>query len=127
MAANKRTTAPTDRKHTVHRKKIRLASFLFYLRHKTSLHRRCRLLTYTSTFARTMKFVSSIPPFIYNKYYLATALVTEWVLFFDRNDVFTQMQRRKELAEIERSKDYFAKKITEGKEFSTEVLSNPDA
>lgn len=74
-----------------------------------------------------MNFVRNIPAFIYNKYFLATALFVVWMLFFDRNDFFTQMARKKELAEIEQSKDYFAKKIAEGKKFSTEMRSNADA
>ena len=74
-----------------------------------------------------MKFVRRIPPFIYNKYFLATSLFVLWMLFFDRNDFFTQMARKKELAEIERSKDYFAQKITEGKKFSRDMRSNADA
>ena len=74
-----------------------------------------------------MKLLHQIPSLFLNKYLLATALFVLWMLFFDRNDFFTQMQRRKELAEIERSKDYFSKKIAEGKKFSTEMRSNADA
>ncbi|GAA4740054.1 FtsB family cell division protein [Flavisolibacter ginsenosidimutans] len=74
-----------------------------------------------------MKFVRRIPPFIYNKYFLATSLFVLWMLFFDRNDFFTQMARKKELAEIEQSKDYFAQKISEGKKFSRDMRSNADA
>ena len=74
-----------------------------------------------------MKFVRRIPPFIYNKYFLATSLFVVWMLFFDRNDFFTQMARKRELAEIEQNKDYFAQKISEGKKFSRDMRSNADA
>jgi len=74
-----------------------------------------------------MKLIRHIPPFIYNKYFLATSLFVVWMLFFDRNDVFTQMQRRSELQEIEESKDYFSQKIAEGKKFSNDMRSNADA
>jgi cell division protein DivIC len=74
-----------------------------------------------------MEFLRHIPSLVYNKYFLATSLFVVWMLFFDRNDFFTQMQRKKELAEIEQSKDYFAKKIAEGKKFSTDMRSNADA
>jgi cell division protein DivIC len=86
---------------------------------------RCQLLI--ATFANTMKFVRRIPPFIYNKYFLSTSLFVVWMLFFDRNDFFTQTARKKELAEIERSKDYFAQKIAEGKKFSKDMRSSADA
>jgi cell division protein FtsB len=74
-----------------------------------------------------MKFIRYIPPFIYNKYFLATSLFAVWMLFFDRNDVFTQMERKNELTEIEESKEYFAQKISEGKKFSMDMRSNADA
>ena len=74
-----------------------------------------------------MKLIRYIPPFIYNKYFLATSLFVVWMLFFDRNDFFTQMERKNELQEIEESKEYFAEKIAEGKKFSTDMRSNADA
>ena len=74
-----------------------------------------------------MKLIRHIPPFIYNKYFLATTMFVIWMLFFDRNDVFTQMERKSDLAEMEESKQYFAEKIAEGKKFSLEMRSNADA
>ena len=74
-----------------------------------------------------MKFIRKIPPFIYNKYFLATALFAVWMLFFDRNDFFTQVSRKSELNQIEESKEYFAQKIAEGKKFSSDMRSSADA
>lgn len=74
-----------------------------------------------------MKFIRHIPPFIYNKYFLATSLFVVWMLFFDRNDVFTQLSRKSELGQIEESKNYFAQKIVEGKKFSSDMRSSADA
>ena len=74
-----------------------------------------------------MKFIRQIPPFIYNKYFLAASLFVLWMLFFDRNDFFTQLSRKSELKQIEESKQYFALKIAEGKKFSSEMRSNADA
>lgn len=69
----------------------------------------------------------SIPSLLFNKYVLATALFVAWMLFFDRNDVFTQMERKRELRQIEESKAYFAQKIAEGKTFSRDMRTNADA
>lgn len=74
-----------------------------------------------------MKFVRYIPSFIYNKYFLTSSLFVVWMLFFDRNDVFTQLERRAELREIENSKAYFAEKIADGKKFSRDMRTNADA
>ena len=74
-----------------------------------------------------MKLIRHIPPFIYNKYFLATTLFLVWMLFFDRNDVFTQLERKSELRQIEKSKAFFTQKIAEGKKFSRDMQSNAGA
>lgn len=74
-----------------------------------------------------MKLLRQIPSFIFNKYFLATSLFAVWMLFFDRNDVFTQLNRKNDLSQIEESKAYFSQKIAEGKKFSLDMRSNADA
>ena len=74
-----------------------------------------------------MNFIRYVPSFIYNKYFLASSLFAVWMLFFDRNDFFTQLDRKADLQQIEESKDYFSKKIAEGKKFSLDMRSNADA
>lgn len=49
------------------------------------------------------------------------------MLFFDRNDLFTQLGRKADLKQIEQSKDYFSQKIAEGKKFSLDMRSNAAA
>ena len=51
----------------------------------------------------------------------------ESVEFFDRNDVFTQAQRRSELNELRESKQYFEKQIAENKKFSNDLQFNASA
>lgn len=58
---------------------------------------------------------------------LSTAAFVVWMLFFDRNDVFTQMQRRGELNELKQSKAYFEKQIAENKKFSNDLQFNASA
>ena len=74
-----------------------------------------------------MKLIRYIPSFLFNKYFLALSLFIVWMLFFDRNDFFTLMERKKELAQIESGKAYFSQKIAEGKKFSVDMRSNADA
>lgn len=50
-----------------------------------------------------------------------------WMLFFDRNDVFTQVQRRSELNELKQSKAYFEKQIAENRKFSKDLQFNASA
>jgi cell division protein DivIC len=68
-----------------------------------------------------------IPPFLYNKYLLTTIGFIVWMLFFDRNDVFTQRERRNELKALEQSKTYFTEQIAAERKFSEELKQNPAA
>jgi cell division protein FtsB len=74
-----------------------------------------------------MKFPQLFPPFLRNKYLVTLSLFAIWMLFFDKNDFFTQLQRKKDLAEIEESKSYFAQKIDESKKFSRDMQNNAAA
>ena len=48
------------------------------------------------------------------------------MLFFDGNDVVTQVQRRTKLAELERERDYYKGKIREVEIERDALLNNPD-
>lgn len=74
-----------------------------------------------------MKLVRFIPPFLLNKYLLTLSGFVVWMLFFDRNDFFSQMERRSNLQEIEKSKAYYTQKIAESKKFSQDIQSNAAA
>ncbi len=54
-----------------------------------------------------MKLLTHIPAWIKSKYFVALAAFAVVMLFLDKNDVFTQLERRKELKELTRSRDYY--------------------
>lgn len=58
---------------------------------------------------------------------MATTAFVVWMLFFDRNDVFTQMERRSELNELRQSKQYFEKQIADNRKFSKDLQFNASA
>lgn len=74
-----------------------------------------------------MKFISNIPSFLKNKYFLSGTFFIVWLLFFDHNDFFTQLERRKELNEIKASKAYYSKLIEENRRFSNDLEFNASA
>ena len=47
------------------------------------------------------------------------------MLFFDKNDFFAQMERKNELQELNKSKDYFTQQIEQERHFSEELKHNP--
>lgn len=74
-----------------------------------------------------MKLLRNIPSFLRNKFLLASLFFLVWMLFFDRNDMFTQMERRSELDELRQSKQYFEKQIAENRKFSKDLQFNASA
>lgn len=72
-----------------------------------------------------MKLLNSIPAWLKNKYLIALGVFAVIMLFFDKNDVFTQSARKKQLKELQESKQYYTGRIaTERKELE-ELKSNP--
>src|SRR5690349_5726780 len=72
-----------------------------------------------------MKIFSYIPSFIKNKFLLTTIAFLVWMVFFDRNDVFTQAERKKELRGLQESKKYYTQEIAEQRKISEELKSDP--
>ena len=74
-----------------------------------------------------MRFYRHIPSFLYNKFFLAAVAFVVWILFFDRNDLFSHRNRKEELNKLQESKLYFTQQIKEDRKFSEELKSNPAA
>ena len=74
-----------------------------------------------------MKQPFRIPRFLYNKYLLTTVGFVVWILFFDRNDIFIQRERRKERSALEKNKADFTQQIAAERKFSEELKTNPAA
>ncbi|ANE51231.1 FtsB family cell division protein [Flavisolibacter tropicus] len=72
-----------------------------------------------------MKILRIIPAFLRNKFLVATVAFVVWILFFDKNDLFAQLERRHELHELDKSKDYFTEQIEQERHFSEELKNNP--
>lgn len=74
-----------------------------------------------------MKLSSPIPSWIWNKYLIAFAVFVVWLLFFDRNDMLTQLERRKELRTLQQSKQYYTEQIAAEKKVLQDLKNNPAA
>lgn len=69
--------------------------------------------------------LASVPSWLKNKYFIAFTTFAAIVLFFDKNDLFTQSARRIELRDLQQSKEYYTTRIaTESKELE-QLKSNP--
>ena len=50
---------------------------------------------------------------IRNKYFIAPAVMLVWVLFFDSNTIFSQMESRRQLRKLVEETNYYKNKISE--------------
>jgi cell division protein FtsB len=60
-----------------------------------------------------------------NKYIIAIVAFVVWILFFDRNDLFTQWERKTELNKLETSKQYYQGEITAIKKELVDLDNDP--
>jgi cell division protein FtsB len=62
---------------------------------------------------------------IKNKYVIAIVAFAVWILFFDRNDLFTQWERKTELNKLEKSKQYYMGEISSIKKELADLDNDP--
>ncbi len=62
---------------------------------------------------------------IQNKYLLTVIVFVVWIIFFDRNDLFTQYDRKQELKKLQTSTDFYENEIAETKKNLTDLNNDP--
>lgn len=72
-----------------------------------------------------MKLLRFIPSWLKNKYLLSLMVFSVWLIFFDHNDLFLQVERTKELRQLEKGKDYYSKQIESIHKELRELDANP--
>ena len=72
-----------------------------------------------------MKLLTHIPAWIRNKFFIAVAVLAFIMLFFDKNDLFTQMDRKRQLHELLQSKEYFTQQIANEQAILDKMTTNP--
>ena len=73
------------------------------------------------------RLLTYIPGFLKNKYFIAFAAFCVVILFLDKNDIFSQYKRHKELGELQQSKKYFISQITAERKDLEALESTPAA
>jgi cell division protein FtsB len=72
-----------------------------------------------------VKILKGIYSVLRNKYVLTLTALAVWLLFFDRNDVFTQYYRHQEVKKLETEANYFKSEIAKNKKEESELKSDP--
>jgi cell division protein DivIC len=69
----------------------------------------------------------NVASYFLNIYVLTLAFFVAWMLFFDVNDVFTGMERKDELKQLEKKKAYYQQEIANTKKELDELQNSPAA
>lgn len=72
-----------------------------------------------------MKLLAQLPSWLRNKFLIAFAAFTVWMLFFDERDVFTMRHHRQELKELQQSKKYYTEQINQERTELESLKNNP--
>jgi len=71
-----------------------------------------------------MKLLTHIPSWLKNKYFIAVAVFAAVMLFFDKNDIFVQLSRDRQLKELEQSKLHYAQEVADLEQIRDELIHN---
>jgi len=72
-----------------------------------------------------MKLLTHLPAWLRNKFFIAFAAFTIWMLFFDERDVFTMSHHRQELRALQQSKKYYTEQINKERAELESLKNNP--
>ena len=72
-----------------------------------------------------MKLLTYLPSLLKSKYFLCAAGFIIWMLFFDPRDVYTQLERTRELKELQASKQYYLQRILSETSELEQLKNNP--
>ncbi|MEQ8470890.1 MAG: septum formation initiator family protein [Marinoscillum sp.] len=72
------------------------------------------------------QFFQKVPPIFKNFYFLSSLFFLIWMLFFDSNDIITQMKLSSKQEELESAKEFYESKIIEVKNDREALLNNQE-
>ncbi len=72
-----------------------------------------------------MRLLTHIPGFLKNKYLISFAAFCIVVLFLDKNDFFTQLERRNELRQLQESRQYYTTQLASERKELEALKTNP--
>lgn len=67
-----------------------------------------------------------IPPFFKTFYFICSIMLLLWLVFFDSNDLISQVEMSNKLTDLENEVSYFESKISEVEEERAALLTNKE-
>ena len=72
-----------------------------------------------------MKLLNHIPSWLKSKYLLCGVGFVVWLVFFDDRDLLTNTSRKRELRELEKSRDHYITEITKTSRELEQLKNDP--
>ena len=69
--------------------------------------------------------MKKIPNLLKNKYIITTIVLSVWIAFFDKNDIRTQLEFKKEVRQLTGERNYYANEIKSITSDLRELSTNP--
>lgn len=63
---------------------------------------------------------------IFNKYLITTLALATWIIFFDRNDAFTQYDLYAQVQRLKSERDYYKQDIEKNRQMILELQTNQE-
>ncbi len=60
-----------------------------------------------------------------NKYFLVSAAFVVWMIFFDKNDLFSQFQYHQQVAKLKQERDFYSKETEKVNKDLNELTTDP--
>jgi cell division protein FtsB len=76
---------------------------------------------------RMKKTLKHLLPYLKNKYVMTFIMFFVWMLFFDKNDLLTQISQRNKLYQMNQDKNYFIEEIKRNQAIMHDLATNPEA
>ncbi|TND07150.1 MAG: septum formation initiator [Bacteroidetes bacterium] len=73
-----------------------------------------------------MKVIRFLLRFVKNKYVITLTALAVWLLFFDKNDLFTQIDLTRQVNKMQEDTLYYSKEIKRNREDLKNLESNPE-
>ena len=61
-----------------------------------------------------------------NKYFLVTSVFVVWMIFFDRNDLFSQWEYHQQVSKLKQERDFYQKETAKVHQDLDELTSNKE-
>ena len=71
------------------------------------------------------KTLGSVSRFLTNKFFIATLAFLVIMFFLDKNDIITTMERRRELNDLNQSKEHYTQELSELRKIKADLESDP--